>query len=115
MKLCKDCASPDLAKRREGFRNRCVPCYNLYQRDRYQKTRPRKIENRKELYAKHAVKRRAESKANKLKNREKYTLLEWFRKRGISAKDIPANALASLTKMKQAVNESKNATQKASQ
>lgn len=100
---CKDCGSPHLSKRGVGFRNRCSDCYNAYQRANYHGNHERSIEVRKALYQKHAEKRREESKATKLANRERYTLLEWFRKKGIPAASLEASDIDALVEMKKAL------------
>ncbi len=83
---CKVCQSTELIKRGNGFKNLCRACYNAIQREAY-KTKSTH-EKRAARYAKHSVKRRAEAAEYKLANRTKYTLLEWFRKKGIPANQI---------------------------
>lgn len=106
---CKDCGSTELAKRGNSVRNRCVKCYNAHSRILYH-SNPRSLEVRKALYQKHAEKRRAESAARKASNRERYTLMEWFRRKGISTASIPDGDLDALVAMKKAIKESKEAT-----
>lgn len=107
---CKDCGSKDLAKRGNGFRTRCQTCQNIYQKANYHRNHDRSIEVRKALYRKHADKRREESKIRKADNREHYSLLEWFRKKGIPASHIPREDFAALVEMKKALTESKRIT-----
>ena len=107
---CKDCGSPEMARRGKGFRDRCKPCYNAHQRGNYHANPERSIEIRKALYQKHAVKRRGESKIRKAANRERYTPLEWFRRKGIPASSIPSEDIDALVAMKKALTESKKHT-----
>lgn len=100
---CRDCPSEALARNGKRFRNLCVVCWNRYQRERYQVNHARSLEVRRALYQKHAAKRRAESAERKKENRVRYSLLEWLRKRGISAEMIPTDDLNALVEMKKAV------------
>ena len=105
---CKDCGSPDLAKRGSGyFRNRCTACYNTFQRNQYHANHNHSLEIRRSLYQKHAEKRRAEAAGYKAAHRERYSLLEWFRRKGIPAESILNEDLDALVEMKRALKESK--------
>lgn len=105
--VCIGCGSTDLVRRGKGFRNRCGECHRKYQREKYHGNRDQYLATRKALYQKHAVKRREESRLTKDQNRERYTLLEWFRRHGIPAASIPEADLTALVEMKKALKESK--------
>lgn len=104
---CKQCGSTDLARRGKWFRNLCKTCYNSYQREKYHANQ-NSIQVRRNLYQKHAVKRRAEAAAAKNENRDRYTLLEWFRRQGVRASELP-EGFEDLVVMKQALRQSKEA------
>lgn len=97
MKTCRDCPNEAVHK------GRCRDCQNRYQRERYHANRDIYIETRKRLYTKHADKRREESSIRKANNRVRYSLLEWFRKNGVKAEDIPKDDLNALVEMKEAL------------
>lgn len=96
MKKCVDCQSPNVVPRKPY----CRECYNAYQRDLWS----RRVHDGKAKYAKHRDKRLAESKERKSQNRERYTLLEWFRRQGVK---VATEDLDKLVEMKKAVNLSK--------
>lgn len=102
-RCCQNCGSHELAKRGNGFRSRCAPCQAAYQREKYHANRETYIATRKRIYARNAEKRREESRITKANNRARYTLLEWFRRNGVSASDIPSEDLDALVAMKEAI------------
>lgn len=108
-KFCRDCRSLDLVPRGAGFRNRCHACWNKYQRDRWAGKRDQCRTVSRANYQKHSVRRREESAATKMANREYYTLAEWFRRKGISVANIPEGDMESLIQMKKALRQAKAA------
>lgn len=104
---CKDCGSVDLVPRGKGFKNRCRPCLRIYNRECYHANRAVYLKARSRIYKRNAPKRRAESKAYKAEHRERYTILEWFRKKGVSSGDIDQESLSSLVEMKKALKAAK--------
>lgn len=102
MKTCP-CGSPDLARNGDRSRNVCKACYNASQRKNYHANHDRSILTRRALYQKHAEKRRMESQVRKSENRERYSLLEWFRRQGVPASEIPSDDLNALVEMNKAL------------
>ena len=108
---CTNCGSTDLATRGSGaFRHLCKACYNTYQRQQYHANHDRSLEIRRSLYQKHAEKRRAEAADYKGKHRERYSLMEWFRRKGIPTAALENEELDALVEMKRALKESKQQT-----
>lgn len=97
--LCETCKKAPRIPRS----SRCRDCYNDYIRAHYHANHERALETRKELYQKHVEKRRAEAALTKKQNRVRYSLLEWFRKRGISAAELGDGQLDALVDMKKAL------------
>jgi Fe-S cluster assembly scaffold protein SufB len=108
MKTCKNCGSSHLVPRgKKYFRNQCHACWNETQRARWAEKNEQCLETQKKNYIKHAEKRRAEASAYKKEHSERYALIEWFRKKGISILDIDPESIQALVEMKQAVNAAK--------
>ncbi len=113
MKTCKNCQSPDLVPRgSNGFRNQCHACWAKTQRESWHANRAARLISSRANYAKHAEKRRQESAARKLANREYYTLAEWFRKKGIPISHVASSDITALVEMKKALNEAKFQTRR---
>ena len=108
MKTCKDCQSPDLVPRgTKYFRNQCHACWARTQRENWVIHREARLVTSRKNYAKHSHKRREESAARKLANREYYSLAEWFRKKGIPISHIDPSEISALVEMKRAIKEAK--------
>jgi len=108
MKTCRTCQSDKLVPRGlTGFRNQCHSCWAKTQREAWAANREARLIKSRANYAKHAEKRRNESAARKLANREYYTLAEWFRKKGIPISHVDPSDLKALVEMKKALKESK--------
>ena len=110
MKTCKTCQSADLVPRGTGFRNQCHACWAKAQRDAWALNREARLLTSRANYAKHARKRRQESAAHKLANREYYALAEWLRKKGIPISHIDPADITALIEMKKAVQAAKALT-----
>lgn len=93
---CKTCGSTTVVPRKPY----CRECYRAYQR----KLWARGVRDGKAKYARHREKRLAESKERKAANRERYSLLEWFRRQGVS---VESEHLDKLVEMKKALKEAK--------
>ena len=104
---CRDCGSEDLVKRGNGFKSRCRECYNAYNRRCYHANREVYLKTRRKLNIKHADSKRSSAKEYKLEHRERYSLLEWFRKKGFKASDIDNKDLDALVEMKKALKAAK--------
>lgn len=112
MKTCKTCPSTELVPRgSKGFRNQCHPCWAKSQRESWAANRDARLITSRANYAKHAEKRREESAAHKLANREYYALAEWFRKKGIPISHVDPSDITALIEMKKALNEAKAQSQ----
>lgn len=106
-KACVDCGNVELARRGTGFRNRCQRCQNIKQKQNYHANRETYTQTRQAIYQRHASKRRQEASDTKLANRERYSLLEWFRRQGVRRSDIPTEDFEALVEMKKALTLSK--------
>lgn len=113
MKTCKTCPSTELVPRgSKGFRNQCHACWAKTQRESWSANRGARLITSRANYAKHAEKRREESAAHKLANREYYALAEWFRRKGIPISHVQPSDITALIEMKRAVKAAKSLTSK---
>jgi len=110
IKTCRDCPSTELVPRgSKRFRNQCHSCWAKAQRESWAANRDARLIISRANYAKHAKKRREESAAHKIANREYYALAEWFRKKGIPISHIDPVDVTALIDMKKAVKAAKPA------
>ena len=107
-KLCRVCEAAETYRRRML----CRACINKAQMVTYHSNHEQSLVTSRLLYKKHAEKRRAESAKTKADNRERYSLLEWLRKKGVKAADIPSDRLDALVEMKKAVKAAKALTKR---
>lgn len=108
IKSCQQCPSTNLASNGHGgFRDRCVKCYNAWQREHWHANHEASLKRSRANYAKHAEQRRKDAKEYKAANKEYFALAEWFRRKKIPISSLKRSDVLALIAMKKAVREAK--------